>query len=57
MTKRKPIKLRVGTKEKLAEHCGVSLVTVYKAMRWDADSEDQNRVRAAARKLGFIRRF
>lgn len=57
MTKRKPIRLRVGTKEKLADHCGVSLTTVYKAMHWDADSDDQNRVRAAAKQLGFIRRF
>ncbi len=57
MTKRKPIKLRIGTKEKLAEYCGVSLVTVYNAMRWTADSEDQNRVRAAARELGYIKRF
>lgn len=57
MTKRKTIRLRIGTKEKLAEHCGVSLTTVYNAMRWAADSEDQNRVREAAYELGFVRRF
>lgn len=57
MTKRKPIKLRIGTKEKLAEYCGVSLTTVYNAMHWTADSDEQNRVRAAARKLAYIKRF
>lgn len=55
--KREPIRLRKGTKEKLAKACGVSPVTVYNAMHYRADSEIQNFVRAEAKRLGYIRRF
>lgn len=56
-SKRKPIKIRQGTKKMLADACGVSLVTVYKALHWDADSTEQNLVRERAKQLGFIKRF
>lgn len=57
MTKRKPIKLRMGCKKKLAEACGVGLTTVARAINWDADTDLQNLVRLRAKQLGYIKRF
>lgn len=55
--KRKPIKIRKGTKKMLADACGVSLATVYNALHWDADTTEQNLVRERAKQLGFVRKF
>lgn len=57
MTKRKPIKVRIGCIKKLAEDCGVSPLTVRMALRWQADTDNQNLVRQRAKELGYIRRF
>lgn len=55
--KRKPIKVRLGCIMKLAEDCKVSVVTVRKALRWEADTDAQNLVRKRARELGYIKKF
>lgn len=57
MTKKKPIKLRIGYQKKLAEDCGVGVATVKRALQYDADTDIQNLVRKRAKELGYIRRW
>lgn len=57
MTKRKPIKVRIGCINKIAEACGVGRATVWRALHWDADTDLQNLIRQKARELGYIKRF
>lgn len=57
MATRKPIKVRVGCVKKLAEDCHVSPYTVYKALRWQADTDIQNLIRKRAKELGYTRRW
>jgi hypothetical protein len=57
MANRKPIKLKKGSKKKLAAILGVSELTVYNAMHWKCDSDMQNMVRQKARELGFVKQF
>lgn len=57
MTKKKTIKIKMGCKKKLAEACNVGTMTVYRALRWDADTDVQNLVRRRARELGYIKKF
>jgi len=57
MTKRKPIKLRIGYQKKLAEACGVGVATVKRALEWDADTDTQNLIRKKAYELGYVRRW
>jgi hypothetical protein len=57
MANRKPIKLKKGSKKKLAAILGVSELTVYNAMHWKCDSDMQNMVRQKARDLGLIKKF
>ena len=57
MANRKPIKLKKGSKKKLAAILGVSGLTVYNAMHWKCDSDTQNLVRQKAAELGFVKKF
>ncbi|MBF1490682.1 MAG: hypothetical protein HXN77_09315 [Prevotella pallens] len=57
MANRKPIKLKKGSKKKLAAILGVSELTVYNAMHWKCDSDTQNLVRQKAAELGFVKKF
>lgn len=57
MANRKPIKLKKGSKKKLAAILGVSELTVYNAMHWKCDSDTQNLVRQKAAELGLIKKF
>lgn len=57
MSKRKPIKLRIGYQRKLAEACGVGVATVKRALEWQADTDIQNLIRKRAYELGYVRRW
>lgn len=57
MTKRKRIILRHGEVERLAEIAGVSRMTVTRALKWNADTPAENRVRELAREYKMIKRF
>lgn len=57
MAKKKPIKIKMGCKKKLAEACGVGTMTVYRALHWDADTDIQNLVRHRAYELGYVKRW
>lgn len=54
---RKKIKLRYGKGIELAKALGVSVQTVSKAMRWNADSDTENLIRQKAREYGYIKHF
>jgi transcriptional antiterminator len=56
MAKRKPIKIRRTTHKQstiklLATECGVSTRTVYNALHWHSDTENENKVRKIALEL------
>lgn len=55
--KRTRIKLRHGSAKKLAEIAGVSRMTVTRALKWNADTPAENRVRELAREYKMIKRF
>lgn len=55
--KRKRIILRHGEVERLAEIAGVSRMTVTRALKWNADTPAENRVRELAREYKMIKRF
>lgn len=54
---RKKIELRRGKAKELAEMLGVTPQTVSRALKWDADSDIQNLVRAKAYEYGFVKQF
>lgn len=57
MTKKKPIKLKHGYIKILAEEMGHNRNTVRKALNWNADSDIENKIRARAQALGYVRQF
>ena len=57
MTKRKRIILKRGYVERLAKACGVSRVTVSRALGWNSDNDTENKIRRTAVELDFIKRF
>lgn len=57
MAKKKRIILRRGYVEKLAAVCGVSRVTVSRALNWNSDNDTENLIRRKAVELDYIKRF
>lgn len=57
MTKKKPIKLKHGYIKILAEEMGHNRNTIRKALNWNADSDIENKIRARALALGYVRQF
>lgn len=57
MARKPPIKLKHGCLKLLAEDCEANELTVRLALRWDNDTELQNRIRERAKELGYIKKF
>lgn len=45
MPKRKPIILKVGAQKLVAEACNCSIMTVWRAQHWNADTFKENEIR------------
>lgn len=57
MAKRKPIKLKYGKFKELVKISGANRITVWRALKWHADSPKENEIRKMAKDLNLIRRF
>ena len=57
MAKKKRIILKRGYVERLANVCGVSTVTVSRALGWNSDNDTENNIRRKAYELDYIKRF
>lgn len=54
-TKRTPIRLKHGEKKTLARLCGVSEMTVYRALNYKFDTVEAENIRQAAYEYGLVR--